>query len=107
MATYYTIIPQEGVPQNFQVVLGGVLYNMTLMYRDCEDLGGWVLDIADSGGNALVNGIPLVTGIDLLESYPDMDFGGSLVVSTQSDPDAVPTFDNLGGDGQLYWVTTP
>jgi uncharacterized protein DUF6983 len=48
----------------------------------------------------------LVTGADLLAQYKHLGFTGALVVQTVSNPDAVPTFANLGDDGQVYWVTT-
>ena len=104
MATVFAIPVQVGTPQSFNIRLGGVQYNMTLKYRNC-DQGGWTLDITDMSGAQLLTGVPLVTGVDLLAQYPYLGFGGSLYVQTSSDPDAVPTFQNLGADGQIYWVT--
>jgi hypothetical protein len=66
--------------------------------------GSWVLDIADDIGNPILSGIPLVTGANLLSQYGYLGFGGGLYVMTTSDPDAVPTFENLGDDGLLYWT---
>jgi len=101
----YKIPLQPGVPQTFAATLDGLQYTLTLRYRD-DPAGGWVLDIGDNAGNPVVTGIPLVTGINLLEQYAHLGFVGGLYVQTTSDPDAVPTFDNLGGDALLYWVTT-
>jgi hypothetical protein len=101
---YQQIPLQVGTPQTLTVTLSGKQYRFTLRYRN-TDQGGWTLDIADTNGNALVNGIPLVTGADLLAQYPDLNFGGRLIVATTSNPDAVPTFDNLGADAALWWVT--
>ena len=85
-----------------------MVYNLVLLYRnDPNGQGGWVLDVYDSGGNPIVTGIPLVTGENLLAQYAYLGFIGGLWVQTTSDPDAVPTFQNLGGDGQLYYVTNP
>lgn len=67
--------------------------------------GGWVLQIADQSGNVLVSGIPLVTGANLLAQYAHLGFSGGLYVQTTNNPDAVPTFSNLGSDALLYWVT--
>lgn len=92
-----------GQPQNLQVQLSGTTYDLTFRYRDATD-GGWILDIADLAGNAVINGIPLVTGCNLLDQYRHLFLGGGLYVQTTSDPDSVPTFDNLGDDGLLYWV---
>lgn len=97
---------QVGTPQTFPITLSGVQYELTLIYRNVSQ-GGWFLDIADQNSNPIVQGIPLVTGVNLLEQYDYLGFGGELWVQTSSDPDAVPTFENLGEDGLLYWVTTP
>jgi hypothetical protein len=99
------IIPTAGVSETFSITLTGVTYGFTLIWRDDPcGMGGWFLDIADDIGNPLVQGLPLVTGVDLLEQYGYLNFGGQLYVQTKQDPQAVPTFTNLGTDCQLYWV---
>jgi predicted Zn-dependent protease with MMP-like domain len=104
MTKYFQIPINVGTPQRFNITLGQVEYQMTLKHWDADDIG-WTLDIADGSGNPILDGIPLVTGADLLAQYAHLGFGGRLWVQTLSDPDAVPTFDNLGDDGLLYWVT--
>jgi hypothetical protein len=99
----FNIPLKVGTPQTFQIALGGVPYQLTLRYRNV-DQGGWTLDIDDDAGNAVLHGIPLVTGVNLLAQYGYLGLGGGLYVQTTSDPDAVPTFENLGDDGLLYWV---
>lgn len=103
MTTIYQI-PLQQNPQQFTISLGGVSYQLTLQYRNV-DQGGWTVDIADALGNPILSGVPLVTGTNLLAQYDYLNFGGALWVQTSSDPDAVPTFENLGEDGNLYWVT--
>lgn len=105
MASYFTI-PLQPQPQTFSITLGGVSYNLTFKYQNV-DMGGWCLDIADQNSVPIVQGIPLVTGANLLAQYAYLGFTGTLWVQTQSDPDAVPTFENLGTDGQVYYVTNP
>ena len=100
----YFEIPLSAAPQTFPITLSGIDYRCTLQYRNANE-GGWVLDIADNQGNAIVEGIPLVTGVDLLAAYKHLGFTGRLWVQTTNDPDAVPTFENLGTDSHLYWVT--
>jgi hypothetical protein len=97
-------IPLIPAPQKFTATLGGVDYNLTFKYQNVQD-GGWTLDIADTSDNPILQGIPLVTGADLLAQYDYLNFGGSIFVQTTSDPNAVPTFENLGTDGNVYWVT--
>lgn len=103
MATFYKI-PLSGSAERFKISLGGTDYWLRLTYKNV-DQGGWVLDIADATGSAIISGIALVAGCNLLEQYPHLGFGGRLWVQTDHDPDAVPTFINLGTEANLYWVT--
>ncbi|MCY1536175.1 hypothetical protein D9M68_716190 [compost metagenome] len=75
-----------------------------MQWRNAAE-SGWTLDIADANGNAIVNGIPLVTGCNLLEPYAHLGFAGVLWVQTTADPDAVPSFESLGIGSHLYWWT--
>lgn len=99
-------IPLQAAPQTLTITLAGIQYTLTVQFRNTVE-GGWILDIGDRNNNPIVQGIPLVTGADLLAQYPDLGFGGALWVQTTSNPDAVPTFENLGTDGLLWWVTNP
>ncbi len=103
MAVYE--IPTIPAAQTFLIGLAGQSYRLTLAYREADDLGGWILDIADNEGAPLLSGIPLVTGSDLLAPYAYLGFGGSLLVFTEGDADAVPTYTGLGSESRLYFVT--
>lgn len=99
----YSEIPTTNRAQEFTIQLSGVQYWLTLVYNSQPE-SGWILNIADAQKAPIINGIPLVTGIDLLEQYAHLQFGGRLWVQTFSNPDAVPTYENLGTDGKLLWV---
>lgn len=101
MATYE--IPLSATPQSLSVTLAGVQYRLTLKW--CDPASVWVLDIADASGNAMVCGIPLVTGADLLAQYAYLGFGGQLIALTDNDPSAPPTYAGLGATGHLRFVT--
>jgi len=103
MANFYEI-PLTPTPQLFTVQLSGIDYNIKLHYRDVIE-GGWFIDIADINNQAIVNGVPLITGANLLEQYAHLGFKGRMWVQTANDPDAPPTFLNLGTEAFLYWVT--
>ncbi|WP_431207513.1 phage baseplate plug family protein [Burkholderia cepacia] len=103
MTTFYEI-PLTPDPQTFTVTLSGVIYRLTVQYRAAGGTG-WILDVADANGNPMVNGIPLVTGTDLLGQYAYLGFGGRLWVQGAASPDDVPTFDDLGVGSHLFWVT--
>ncbi|MBJ9593235.1 phage baseplate plug family protein [Burkholderia seminalis] len=96
-------IPLSNDGQTFKMSLAGVIYQLTVQWRNA--IGMWLLDIADANGDLLVNGIPLVTGTDLLGQYAYLGFNGGLWVQGADDPDDLPTFDDLGGGSALYWVT--
>lgn len=99
--------PQEiplvpSTAQSFTITLVGVTYTMTVTW--CAPASCWMLDIADQNAVPIVPGIPMITGADLLEAYGYLNIGGQLIVQTDYDVDAVPTFDNLGVTGHLYFV---
>ena len=108
MTTYNEILLQPGVPQQVTTTLSNATYQFTFQYRaDPAGQGGWVLDIADASAAPIVQGIPLVTGENLLAQYAYLGFVGGLWVQTKDDPDAVPTFEDFGDTGKVYWVTVP
>lgn len=97
-------IPLSAVDQRFNIPLGGVTYQFTVKW--CAPAAAWTLDIADEGGTALISGIPIVTGIDLLEQYQHIGIAGQIVAQTDGDTFAVPTQSNLGIAGHLYFIPT-
>jgi hypothetical protein len=99
-------VPLSGMPQRFGISFVDTPYTFTFVYRNAS-MGGWVLDIGDGQNNPLVCGIPLVTGADLLAPYAYLNFNGIMLVQSDGDPAAVPTFDNLGTDSHVYWITLP
>lgn len=101
MAVYE--VPLTPQAQTFSITLLGIIYKLTLSW--CSPAAAWTLLIADQDGTALVGGVPLVTGLDLLAQYRYLGIGGSLVVATDGDITAVPTYENLGVDSHLYFVT--
>lgn len=92
-------IPLTGIPETFSIAIAGKTYRLTLTYRDTDE-GGWVLDIAndtDDPGAAILQGVPLVTGADLLAQYPDLAFGFALTVEHPGDLlEGEPSFRGLG-----------
>jgi len=95
-------IPLSPQPQVFQIELAGVSYRMTVSWNPLTE--SWILDIRSISNVDIILGIPIVTGVDLLAPYPHLGFGGALVAQTDNNPKAVPTYDNLGEAGHLYFV---
>lgn len=104
MATYYEI-PLSGTHQAFSISLGEEDYRLTFVYRDMPE-AGWVMDIATPERVQIISGVPLITGADLLGQYRHLNIGGGggLFVYTDGEPDAPPTFENLGTLSHLVWV---
>lgn len=92
--------------QSFTISLAGVLYRMTIRYRE-NGGAGWLLTIAQPDGTILLDGRPLTTGRDLLEQFRYLGIGGGLIMQTDGDPDAVPTFENIGIQSHMLFVQVP
>jgi hypothetical protein len=95
-------IPLPSVPSRFTVVLGGRDLAMATQYRDTLE-GSWLLDIKDNQtGEELVNGIPLIPDVDLLEQYATLIFG-QLILKTPTGE--TPGFYDIGpGGARLFYV---
>jgi uncharacterized protein DUF6983 len=105
MASTNFLVPLENTAQTFNILLGGVGYTMTCRWNDAPD-AGWELDIADAlTGTVIVSCVPLITGGDCLAGLEYLGINGQLIVYTDGDPNAVPTFENLGIESNLYFVT--
>lgn len=99
MAIVYEV-PLTNAPQQMQVTFASVTYQITVTWNHIGQQ--WQMDIAEADGTPLVNGIPLVAGLDLLEPYEYLGFGVRLFVQTDNDTLADPTYDNLGTNAHLY-----
>lgn len=92
-------IPLAAGNQAFNIQLGGVLYRLRLVWRDVPD-GRWLMDIGYPDGRALVNGLPLAIGGNLLGQYQHL-IAGALYVIPESDSE--PGFNDLLTT-TLYWI---
>jgi hypothetical protein len=90
------------IPQKFSVALNGTAYQLTLHW--CDPASCWIMDLADQSGNALISGVPLVTGLPLLQQYVYVGVPGDMFVQTDTNANEVPDFVGLGTTGHLYFV---
>lgn len=95
-------IPLTTQAQRFGISLSGVDYTLITWWSPASN--SWVLSIHDADDNAILDSVPLITGANLLEQYDYLALGGQLIVQTDGDVNAVPTYENLGSQGHLYWV---
>lgn len=99
-------LPITNTPQQFEIVLADKTYLLTCKWNAADE-AGWQLDFSDATTNEIiVQGIPLVTGVDLLSGLGYLGFQGSLFVYTDGNDFAVPTFENLGVESFLYFKTS-
>lgn len=101
MSTAYEV-PLIAAPETFFISLAGITYRFTTHW--CPYASAWILDIASEAGDLIIGGIAIVTGVDLLDQYEYLAFGGRLEAQSDFDLTAVPTFDNLGSGGRLYFI---
>ena len=101
MTTRLFRIPLEPTPQSFYIELEGRVLGIVCRWNDADE-GGWFIDIAENELPLVMN-IPLVTGINLLEQYPDLGFTGVLAVQSEG-ADMPPTLENLGSASNLYYL---
>jgi hypothetical protein len=103
MSSYYEI-PLTASAQSFSIALAGTTYQFTVTWNAINV--SWMIDIADASGNAIVSGIPMVTGVDLLDQFDYLDFGFQLVAQTDNAPDVVPSYASLGTTSHLYAIVS-
>jgi hypothetical protein len=109
MRRYFQIPTQPGKPFSERVTLQGIEYLLKFDWNPVSQI--WMLEIYDSGGTvAIVRGIALVTGADLLGQFSYLTVAAHAVLMAMTtgpgiSPDEEPTFTNLGIDGQLIYVS--
>lgn len=89
-------------PQRFTVLLSGTRY--TLILRWNKPLDVWVMNIADQKGNALANGIAVVSGADLVNQLNYLGFPGALLAQSSTDASAPPSYDGLGVTDGIFYI---
>ena len=99
-------IPLSPVAQRFPILLNGMRLHITMAWRNVGG-AGWVIDLHDMADAPIVQGIPLVTGADLLAQFKHLGIPGGIFASTDGDMDAVPTFTNIGIDSHVWFMAVP
>lgn len=97
-------IPLKAQNQTMSIKLNGKTFKLTVKWNGVAN--SWLMDIADSTGKNILSGLPLITGSDLLSQYKYLNLGGQLVVQTDGDFQAIPTFANLGDKSHLFFIVT-
>jgi hypothetical protein len=95
-------LPFDATPQRVTITLVSVNYQVQLTWNVPAQC--WITDIADSDGNPLAGGIPLVTGADLFEQFAYLGFGGQLLVYSDHAADIPPGWAGLGLTGHVLFL---
>lgn len=95
-------VPLSPTPQVFTITMSGTAYQLRVVWNVPAQC--WMLDINTEEGVAIAQGLPVITGANLLEQYAYLGIPGQLIVQTDHDTDAVPTYTNLGVEGHLYYL---
>lgn len=101
MTTYE--IPFSPQPQSFTIALNGGSYRLTT--RWCAPMLAWTLDIADADNVPMVQGLPLVTGTDILKQLAYLGIKGSIRVQSSGEITKVPGLAELGISGLVFFIT--
>lgn len=103
MSTVYEI-PLIAKAQTFKISLAGVYYWLTVKFNSYSS--NWNISIADVNKVVLLDNIPLLSGVNLLEQFKHFNIGGTLICKTDNAVDANPTYNNLGGLSHVYFITS-
>lgn len=96
-------IPFSNTPQSFNISLRGRLLTLVNRWNFIDST--WRVDISDAiTFEDLILSIPLVTGINLLHQYKFVGLDGQIIVFTNSNIAAPPTYENLGVDSNVYFM---
>lgn len=67
----------------------------------------WEMDLCDSNKSPLVNSLPLICGLNLLEQYGYLNIGSAYILKLDSNIESDrPNENNLGKDFILIWGDT-
>lgn len=102
MTTYE--FPLRPEAQQMTVQLGASTYSVRFGWAD-SPAGGWFIDIADVNGDALINGLPLTAGENVLQQFDYLGIGGEIRVETDGNDLIEPTYANLGSNGKVLFIT--
>lgn len=96
-------MPLRNVPQRFGIHLLEQDYFMETSWNDMGQ--NWEISLFNESKEPVITDIPLVSGADLLRQHKHL-LPAIMVCYTQGDSNAVPTFENLGKDSNLYFVVS-
>ena len=95
-------IPLTTGAQAFSIQLGEKFCTFTLIYRNAKVGSAWYLDVYADNGELLLQGIPLVCGVNLLEQHAYRGLG-KLTAKVGGMDNVTPSYADMGAELELYW----
>lgn len=91
--------------QSYTLVIPGDKNKLTLKIQQSYNRMAeyWTMDIYDSSSNALIMGIPMLPGYDLLAQYQYMGIGSAMVVNTGDPSVSTPDSTSIADNFVLSW----
>lgn len=97
-------IPFSNTNQTFNITLNGQNLTITCVWN--QEIPTWVASIQDTNTQTpIITGLALVTGCNLLSQFYYTGLTGAIVVYTKGDPGALPTFESLGNESSVFYIT--
>lgn len=102
---FYEIPLTQDPDQNFNCSILLLDKNISLYFRVRYNSMAkyWVVTVSDSSGNILLDSIPLITGIDLLEQFKHLGIGSAIIVNVGTTLTDSPDDTSLGSRFKLLW----
>lgn len=63
------------------------------------------MDLSTYEGVPLIQGLPLTAGEDVVQQFAYLNIGGEIRVETDGNVLFEPTYDNLGSNGKVLFIT--
>lgn len=98
-------LPLTNLPQNFPINFGGKSFILETKWNGF--IPAWELSFFDANTNEKVfSSLPLITGSDIISQYRFNELlAGFLICFSDGDVTQNPTEQNLGTNGNLFYVT--
>lgn len=84
-------VPLSNNSQTFTISIDRTIYRLNIVWRSTV----YVMDILDNSNNIIISGIPLVSGLDLLEQFNYLGIPREVVILSDV-PYTDPIYDTLG-----------
>lgn len=105
----YSFIPVQAVPNctfasKIPVDDMNLILSFSITYNELAKY--WVVDIADSDGNMLIRGLPVIPAQNILEQFQYLKIGSAYILPRSTVSEQWPTADTLTSDWYLVWGDT-